>query len=109
MNSVSDYPFLLPKRATWQCIYSIAAPGQTRTLNGGYAPDIMHPPKLSQPEEAAMAATAETKAEMTKAQDAGANGPVVVDLGKKRRRQIKKLRRGEGKLMDEINHLVEEL
>jgi hypothetical protein len=69
----------------------------------------MRPPKLNQPEEAAMAATAETKVEMTKAQDAGATGPVVVDLGKKRRRQIKKLRRGQGKLMDEINHLVEEL
>lgn len=56
-----------------------------------------------------MAATAETKTEMAKAPDAGATGPVVVDLGKKRRRQIRKLRRGQGKLMDEINHLVEEL
>ncbi len=57
----------------------------------------------------AATATTESKAEVVKAQDASANGPVVVDLGKKRRKQIRKLRRGQGKLMDEINLLVEEL
>jgi len=35
--------------------------------------------------------------------------PIVVDLGKKRRKQIKQLRRGAGKLMDEVNGCVEEL
>jgi hypothetical protein len=35
--------------------------------------------------------------------------PVVLDLGKQRRKRIKQLRRGEGKLMDEINASIEEL
>jgi hypothetical protein len=35
--------------------------------------------------------------------------PVVVDIGKKGRKQIKALRRGEGKLMAEVNSLVQEL
>ena len=35
--------------------------------------------------------------------------PVVVDLGKQRRKRVKQLRRGEGRLMDEINASIEEL
>lgn len=35
--------------------------------------------------------------------------PIVLDLGKQRRRRIKELRRGEGKLMDEVNASIEEL
>ena len=35
--------------------------------------------------------------------------PVVLDLGKQRRKRIKELRRGEGRLMDEINASIEEL
>ena len=35
--------------------------------------------------------------------------PVVVDLGKHRRKQIKRLRRGEGKLLGEVAGAVEEL
>lgn len=35
--------------------------------------------------------------------------PIVVDLGRKRRKQIKQLRRGAGKLMDEVNGCMEEL
>jgi len=37
------------------------------------------------------------------------HAPVVLDLGKHRRKQIKKLRKGEGKLMDDINGAIEEL
>jgi hypothetical protein len=37
------------------------------------------------------------------------NTPVVVDLGKKKRKQIKDLCRGEGKLLDEVDKVVEEL
>jgi hypothetical protein len=37
------------------------------------------------------------------------NGPVVVDLGKQRRKLIKLLRRGEGPLMDDVRGCVEEL
>jgi hypothetical protein len=35
--------------------------------------------------------------------------PVVVDLGTHRRKQIKQLRRGEGKLLGEVSGAVEEL
>ena len=35
--------------------------------------------------------------------------PIVLDLGKQRRRRIKDLRRGEGKLMDEVNASIDEL
>jgi hypothetical protein len=35
--------------------------------------------------------------------------PVVLDLGKRRRKQINQLRRGKGKLLDDINGAVEEL
>jgi hypothetical protein len=37
------------------------------------------------------------------------NAPIVVDIGKKRRKQIKQLREGRGKLMDEVNDLLDEL
>jgi hypothetical protein len=35
--------------------------------------------------------------------------PVVLDLGKQRRKRIKELRRGEGRLMDEVAASIEEL
>jgi hypothetical protein len=38
-----------------------------------------------------------------------AKPPIIVDLGKKRRKQVKKLRRGTGKLMDEVNGTLQEL
>ncbi len=37
------------------------------------------------------------------------NAPVIIDLGKRRRKQVKRLRRGEGKLLNDINGAVEEL
>ena len=37
------------------------------------------------------------------------NAPVIIDLGKRRRKQVKKLRRGEGKLLDDVNGAVAEL
>lgn len=37
------------------------------------------------------------------------SAPVVLDLGKQRRKQIKQLRRGEGRLLDDINGAIEEL
>jgi hypothetical protein len=39
----------------------------------------------------------------------GAENPVIVDLGKKSRKAIKRLRKGTGKLMDEVNACIEEL
>jgi hypothetical protein len=38
-----------------------------------------------------------------------AGAPVVLDMGKQRRKQIKELRRGQGKLMDEISGAIQEL
>jgi hypothetical protein len=38
-----------------------------------------------------------------------AKPPVIIDLGKQRRKRIKDLRRGTGRLADEINNCVEEL
>jgi len=35
--------------------------------------------------------------------------PVVVDLGTKKRKQIKKLRKGTGPLMDDLQELLERL
>lgn len=38
-----------------------------------------------------------------------AKAPVIIDMGKQRRKRIKDLRRGTGRLADEINGCVEEL
>ena len=48
-----------------------------------------------------------TTAETTKSDSIPA--PVVLDLGKHRRKQIKKLRKGDGKLMADINDAIGEL
>lgn len=45
----------------------------------------------------------------TDTQKSTGHAPVVLDLGKHRRKQIKKLRKGSGKLMDDINGAIEEL
>jgi hypothetical protein len=37
------------------------------------------------------------------------SAPIVLDLGKQPRKQIKQLRRGEGRLLDDINGALEEL
>ncbi len=38
-----------------------------------------------------------------------ANGPIVIDLGKHRRKQVKQLREGRGKLMDDVGAVIAEL
>ncbi len=38
-----------------------------------------------------------------------AKAPVIIDLGKHRRKRIKALRKGTGRLTDEVNGCVEEL
>ena len=35
--------------------------------------------------------------------------PVIVDLGKKRKKAVKSLRRGQGKLMEDVHSAVDEL
>ena len=47
--------------------------------------------------------------EDTTTKPATAKSPVIVDLGKKRRKAVKRLRRGSGKLMDEVNATLQEL
>ena len=37
------------------------------------------------------------------------DAPIVIDLGSRSRKQVKKLRRGQGKLMDRLAMVVEEL
>ena len=37
------------------------------------------------------------------------NSPVIIDLGKRKRKAVKRLRRGEGKLLDDVNGAVAEL
>jgi hypothetical protein len=39
----------------------------------------------------------------------GTAAPVVVDLGKHRRKAIKNLRQGQGKLMEEVSKCIQEL
>jgi hypothetical protein len=38
-----------------------------------------------------------------------ATGPLIVDLGKKSRKNVKQLRNGRGKLMDEVQSVLGEL
>lgn len=35
--------------------------------------------------------------------------PIIIDLGKKRRKRIKQLKRGRGKLMNEVHYVIEEV
>ena len=41
--------------------------------------------------------------------DAKARDMIIVDLGRKRARQIKRLRKGKGKLLDTVHQVIEEL
>lgn len=38
-----------------------------------------------------------------------AKSPVIIDMGKQRRKRVKALRRGTGRLADELNGTIEEL
>ena len=48
-------------------------------------------------------------AEPVKADHSTGNSPIVVDIGKKRRKLIKQLRKGKGKLVEEITGVIDEL
>ena len=60
-----------------------------------------------------MAAPSTEQTEATKASSSTSSSPgpspVIIDLGKHRRKQIRRLRRGEGKLMDDVNETLEEM
>lgn len=45
----------------------------------------------------------------TTSKGTAASSPVVVDIGKKPKKQIKQLREGRGKLMDEVTRVIAEL
>lgn len=53
--------------------------------------------------------TAPTKGEEVVGISHPPNNVIVVDLGKKKRKQVKLLRQGAGKLMDDVNHVLDEL
>jgi hypothetical protein len=53
-------------------------------------------------EETSMPAATESKPSST-------SNPLIVDLGKKNRKQIKQLRKGRGKLFDKVNSTLAEL
>lgn len=40
---------------------------------------------------------------------AGAANPVIVDLGRKKKKAIKRLRRGQGRLMEQVEDCIQEL
>jgi hypothetical protein len=52
---------------------------------------------------------AEAKTNIAKVPAEGRNAPVVVDLGSKSKKKIKQLRRGEGRLLGELDKVVAEL
>ncbi len=54
-----------------------------------------------------MATVATTPSET--AVSTGAKAPVIIDMGKQRRKRVKGLRRGTGRLADEVNGTIEEL
>ena len=39
----------------------------------------------------------------------GKSGPVIIDLGRKKRKAVKLLRKGQGKLMDDVRDAIDEL
>lgn len=45
----------------------------------------------------------------TKTPSGSQHGPIVVDLGKASRKRIRQARKGTGKLIDEVNTVVEEM
>jgi len=54
-----------------------------------------------------MATTAAAAEHATKSEPA--TGPILVDLGRKSRKNVKRLRDGEGKLMDQVKSVLDEL
>jgi hypothetical protein len=53
--------------------------------------------------------TVATTSSDTAAPKADAKSPIIIDLGKHRRKRIKDLRKGQGRLTDEVHGCVEEL
>ena len=56
-----------------------------------------------------MAGAAKEFGTATVARGSATPDPLIVDLGKHKRKQIKQLRQGRGKLLDEIKSSIEEL
>lgn len=57
----------------------------------------------------ASATTAAPPAKTTEATTTAKPAPVVIDLGKKRRSQVKKLRKGRGKLLDRVHDVLADM
>ena len=56
-----------------------------------------------------MAVASDSSSTSSSSKSSDGQAPIIVDIGKKRRKQIKRLREGRGKLMDEVTGLLEEL
>ena len=56
-----------------------------------------------------MAATGVTNSAVDTAPRTEAKGPVIIDLGKHRRKRVRDLRRGTGRLADQVNDCILEL
>lgn len=53
--------------------------------------------------------SAETAPKKAASESGEAVVPVVIDLGKKKRKLVKRMRRGKGKLMDDVVESIEDL
>lgn len=53
--------------------------------------------------------TVTTIADAKHTADSDAAAPIILDFGKQRRKDVKRLRRGEGKLLDEVRAALDEL
>lgn len=56
-----------------------------------------------------MAATVATNPPLETAPRTETKAPIIIDLGKHRRKRVKDLRRGTGRLADEVNDCIQEL
>jgi len=54
-------------------------------------------------------ATADPTSGQTRPADQNAPAPIIVDLGKRRRKLVRQLRKGTGKLMDEVQSAISEI
>jgi hypothetical protein len=56
-----------------------------------------------------MAQTTTTVPNATPAVTADKDAPIILDLGKKSRKQVRRLRKGRGKLMDRVASVIDDL
>jgi Family of unknown function (DUF6200) len=70
---------------------------------------ISHPTSMTPSREEAISTPGDGRTTTTHRGDAATITPIVIDLGKKRRKQIRALKRGSGKLMDEVAEVLNQV